>query len=90
MSDNNQFQDTFITKYKPYFIDDFTMESNIVKTIQVLIKSGNLNTLFIGNPSSGKTTLLFAIIREYYQLDKNSPLPDNNIMFINNLKEQGI
>lgn len=90
MSDNNQFQDTFITKYKPYYIDEFTMDPNILKTIQILIKSGNLNTLFIGNPSSGKTTLLFAIIREYYQLEKTSPLPDNNIMFINNLKEQGI
>jgi len=87
---NTSFQDTFITKYKPYFIDDFTMDDNILKTIKILIQSDNLNTLFIGNPSSGKTTLLCAIVREYYGLDRNSPFPDNNIMFVNNLKEQGI
>jgi len=90
MSNQNLFQDTFITKYKPYFIDEFTMDPNILKTIHVLIDSDNLNTLFIGNPSSGKTTLLFAIIREYYNLDRTAQFPDNNIMFINNLKEQGI
>jgi DNA polymerase III delta prime subunit len=81
---------TFIAKYKPYFIDNFTFSPNIIETIKVLIKTDNLNTLFIGNPSSGKTSLLFAIVREYYHLDKNAPFPENNILFINNLKEQGI
>lgn len=85
-----QTNDTFIAKYKPYFIDDFTFTPNIIQTVKILIKTDNLNTLFIGNPSSGKTSLLFAIIREYYNLDKNSPFPENNILFINNLKEQGI
>ncbi len=85
-----QTNDTFIAKYKPYFIDDFTFTPNIIQTVKILIKTDNLNTLFIGNPSSGKTSLLFGIIREYYNLDKNSPFPENNILFINNLKEQGI
>ena len=31
-----------------------------------------------------------AIIREYYGLSKTSTFPEYNIMFINNLKEQGI
>ena len=73
---------TFIAKYKPYFIDNFTFAPNIIETIKVLIKTDNLNTLFIGNPSSGKTSLLFAIVREYYHLDKNAPFPENNILFI--------
>lgn len=90
MSLKAKLNNTFIDKYKPYFIDDFTFSPNVKETIKVLIKSDNLNTLFIGNPSSGKTSLLFAIIREYYNLGRDSSLPENNILFINNLKEQGI
>jgi DNA polymerase III delta prime subunit len=44
----------------------------------------------VGNSSSGKTSLLYALIREYYGLSKESTFPENNILFINNLKEQGI
>ena len=82
--------DTFISKYKPYFVDEFSMDNTLLKTIKILINADTLNTLFIGKPSSGKTTLLCAIIREYYNLDRNSQFPENNILFINNLKEQGI
>jgi DNA polymerase III delta prime subunit len=90
MTTNIKLNNTFIAKYKPYFIDNFTFAPNIIDTIKILIKTDNLNTLFIGNPSSGKTSLLFAIVREYYNLDKDAPFPENNILFINNLKEQGI
>jgi replication-associated recombination protein RarA len=48
------------------------------------------NLLLYGNPSCGKTTLLEALIREYYHLKKTDPFPENNILYINNLKEQGI
>ena len=47
----------------------------------------NLNILLIGNSGSGKTSLIEATIREYYNLDH---IPHNNVMIINNLKEQGI
>ncbi|MFY7728494.1 MAG: AAA family ATPase [Flavobacterium sp.] len=50
----------------------------------------DLNILFVGDANSGKTSFLYAIIREYYGISNDSPLPENNIMFINNLKEQGI
>jgi DNA polymerase III delta prime subunit len=86
----SQLTNTFIAKYKPYFIDDFMLNPSILQTIKILIATDNLNTLFVGNPSSGKTSLLFAIIREYYQLDRHAPFPENNILFVNNLKEQGI
>jgi len=81
---------TFITKYKPYFIDDFCIDPKLKSVLKTLLEIDNLNLLFIGNSSSGKTTLLYALIREYYQLGKNASLPENNILFINNLKEQGI
>lgn len=90
MTTTGRSTDTFISKYKPYFINNFTFSSNVIDTIKILIKTDNLNTLFIGNPSSGKTSLLFAIVREYYNLNKDAPFPENNILFINNLKEQGI
>jgi DNA polymerase III delta prime subunit len=49
-----------------------------------------LNLLFVGESSTCKTTLLYALIREYYGLSKDASLPESNILFINNLKEQGI
>jgi len=81
---------TFISKYKPYFIDDFSMDKKLSFVIKSLLEIGQLNVLLVGNVSSGKTTLLYAIIREYYNLSRESNFPENNILFINNLKEQGI
>lgn len=81
---------TFILKYKPYFIDDFCFENKLAETLKILFEIDSLNLLFIGNSNSGKTTLLYAIIREYYKLGRDAPFPENNILFINNLKDQGI
>jgi DNA polymerase III delta prime subunit len=77
-------------KYKPYFIKDFCMDEKLLSVLNTLIDIDYLNILLIGNSSSGKTTLLYALIREYYGLSKDANLPENNILFINNLKEQGI
>jgi DNA polymerase III delta prime subunit len=44
----------------------------------------------VGSQSSGKTTMLYTMIREYYNLKKENPIPETNILFINQLKEQGI
>jgi DNA polymerase III delta prime subunit len=81
---------TFISKYKPYYISDFYTDENFQFVLNTLFEIDNLNVLFVGNPSSGKTTLLYAIIRQYYGLSKESTFPENNILHINNLKEQGI
>jgi DNA polymerase III delta prime subunit len=81
---------TFISKYKPYFINDFCLDTKLLYVIRTLIDIDYLNILFIGNSSSGKTTLLYAIIREYYNLARDATFPENNILFVNNLKEQGI
>lgn len=80
----------FITKYKPYFINEFCMDTKLVSVLKTLVEIDQLSVMFVGNSSSGKTTLLYALIREYYGLERDSLLPENNIMFINNLKEQGI
>ena len=83
-------KETFISKYKPYYLNDFTMNEHILNTIHLLMSINELNLLFIGPPGSGKTTLLYSIIREYYGLSKTANIPETNILFINHLKEQGI
>jgi len=81
---------TFITKYKPYYINEFTDEPYMLDILKTLFDIDDINILFVGNCSSGKTTLLYALIREYYGFKKTDYISETNIMFINNLKEQGI
>jgi len=80
----------FITKYKPYYINDFKGNEKLISVLKSLIKIDDLNILITGAGNSGKTSILYALIREYYGLSKDQSLPDNNIMYINSLKEQGI
>ena len=47
----------------------------------------NFNFLLFGNGGSGKTTLIKIIIKNYYGDGVNY---DNNILFINNLQDQGV
>lgn len=81
--------ETFMAKYKPYYLSDFS-EPELIKVIRTLFSMDDLNILFVGSIGSGKTCLLNALIREYYGLSKASTFSETNIMFINNLKEQGI
>jgi DNA polymerase III delta prime subunit len=83
-------KETFISKYKPYYLHDFGMNEHMLKTIHLLMGINDLNLLFIGPSGCGKTILLYSIIREYYGLSKTSTIPETNILFINHLKEQGI
>jgi DNA polymerase III delta prime subunit len=66
------------------------MNEKMMSVIRTLLEINDLNILFIGSPGSGKTTLLYSLIREYYGLSKTVNIPETNILFINNLKEQGI
>lgn len=79
----------FIHKYQPLFFDDFGDNNDVVNMIKTLILIDNLNVLLIGDMGTGKTTLLNALIREYYS--GYSPKDyEENILHINSLKEQGI
>lgn len=82
--------ETFIAKYKPYYLHDFCMNEKMMSVLQTLLEIDDLNILFIGASGSGKTTILYSLIREYYGFSKTSSIPETNILFINNLKEQGI
>tara|TARA_Y100000768_G_scaffold206226_1_gene155409 strand:+ start:4609 stop:5568 length:960 start_codon:yes stop_codon:yes gene_type:complete len=78
----------FIYKYQPLYLKDFEMDNELFTLIKTLIEMNNLNLLFVGDSGCGKTSIINAIIREYY--GNIGDLKNENTMFINNLKEQGI
>ena len=77
----------FLRKYQPKWYKDFIIDDNYIQLLNTLLKMDNLNILFIGNNGCGKSSLIEATIREYYKTDK---IPSDNVLIINNLKEQGI
>ena len=77
----------YLKKYQPKYYKDFTIDKEYIELLNTMKKIDNLNILLVGDPGCGKTSLLYASIREYYKLDN---IPKQNIMLINNLKEQGI
>lgn len=79
----------FLNKYQPLYFKDFVSDDGMIDILNTLIKMDNLNILFIGDIGSGKTTFLNATIKEYYNEYIPSQYQDN-ILYINSLKEQGI
>ena len=82
-------QKLFIDKFQPIYFKDFEIDNKIIDILKTLINMDNLNILFIGDMASGKTSLLNAIIKEYYD-GSNQKDYDENVLYINSLKEQGI
>jgi DNA polymerase III delta prime subunit len=78
----------FIYKYQPKNLSDFDIDTNLLNIIKKLIEINMLNILFIGNYGVGKSSIINAIVREYYKNDITSY--SNNVLSINILKEQGI
>lgn len=79
----------FIYKYQPKYFTDFDEDNKVIELLKILIQANNINILLVGNITSGKTTILNALIREYYK-DIPEKLYNDNVLYINNLKEQGI
>lgn len=82
-------QQLFIHKFQPLYFNDFEIDEEIISVLNVFIKMNKLNILFIGDVASGKTSLLNALIREYY-IGYSPKEYEENILYINSLKEQGI
>jgi len=78
-----------INKYQPRVLEDFKLDDSLRLLIKTLLDIDNLNILFCGAMASGKTSILNAIIREYYTGYYENKYNDN-ILHINNLKDQGI
>ena len=80
-------ESSFLNKYKSKLLKDFYLSSECLNLLQTLLKMNNLNIMFVGSSGTGKTSLIQAIIREYYNDDN---LFTQDILHINCLKEQGI
>jgi DNA polymerase III delta prime subunit len=93
-------QQTFIVKYAPYYLRDFVHinhepgitdpSSKSAYVLKTLMDIDDMNVLLIGGFNSGKTTMLMSLLREYYGLPRGTNISETNVLFINNLKEQGI
>jgi DNA polymerase III delta prime subunit len=79
----------FIHKFQPIHFEDFGIDNEIVEIFKTLINMDNLNILLIGDIASGKTSLLNALIKKYYDGVPAKQYQDN-VLYINSLKEQGI
>jgi len=83
MTDN----DPFINKYQPLLFNEFEQLSPMmIDLLKSLIQMHELNLLIVGDSGSGKTSLVNAIVREYYGASNNP----ENVMILNSLKDQGI
>ena len=60
----------FLKKYQPQKYEEFVIEKDYIQLLKTLINMDNLNILLIGDSGTGKTSLIEATIREYYDLDK--------------------
>lgn len=76
----------FIQKYQPLTLNDFEIEPELYNVIQIFLNIDNLNLLFIGDSGTGKSSIISAIVKEYY----GNNYDNSNILYINSLKEQGI
>ena len=74
--------ENFLLKYTPTSLDEFHVDNK-------KLFNNDVNILICGQAGSGKTTLLTQHINEYfgYHVDIHS---DSNVLFMSNLKEQGI
>jgi replication factor C subunit 2/4 len=89
VSDKN-YMKTLIYKFQPIFFKDFEVNSNMILTLRTLVKMDKLNVLLVGDMGTGKTSWLNAIIREYYGDEWTTTKYEENVLHINNLKDQGI
>ena len=76
----------FMARFQPLFFKDFEIDQEIIMLLNTMLKMDNLNVLYIGDSGCGKTSLINATIREYYNRDGF----EENILNINTLKDQGI
>ena len=71
----------FLYKYQPLWLNHFDLEDDLKILLQTLIEMNVLNIMFVGESGSGKTSLINAIINEYY--GSISDCNKENILYIN-------
>jgi DNA polymerase III delta prime subunit len=79
----------FVHKFQPLYFKDFGTDNEVIQMLKMLILLDSFNILLIGDIASGKTSILNALIREYYT-GYTAKEYEENVLYINSLKEQGI
>ena len=83
-----------INKYQPKMFEDFCSEHDTdYRTLQFINKMIDINEIkimILGNVGVGKTTIINMILSKYYNINDIFNKECENILYINNLKEQGI
>jgi len=82
-------KELFVTKYKPILFSDFENNDCVISILKTFIEIDNLNILFLSDIGNGKSSFINVLINEYYK-DIPQHLQNENILYINSLKEQGI
>ena len=81
----------YIIKFQPKDLDGFQTSSDLKEFIDASIATHDLNLLLIGDPGTGKTSLLNIIISLYFgDAVKDKHIYETHILFVNSLREQGI
>jgi DNA polymerase III delta prime subunit len=78
----------FSEKYRPKTLKDFGFPLDMTETLESFLVLDRLALLFVGDSGSGKTALLNTLVHTYYSPYTYHEFV-NNILFINNLKDQG-
>ena len=78
-----------INKYKPIILNDFIGNKDVTTFLNKIICLNSFPFVLIGPPGTGKTSYLEAFVNEYFKT-YNITCNSDNILFINQLKEQGI
>lgn len=77
---------TFFDNYKPTNLSDINLNNETIELINIYLKNNKMLFLIHGPSLSGKTSLINILLKKYY----NSSNYNDNIIYINLLKEQGI
>jgi DNA polymerase III delta prime subunit len=71
-------------------IDDFIIEESLKNLLKTMVKIGDLNMIFFGETGTGKSQLISVVLNEYYKMQLKEMVKKENVLYINNLKDQNI
>ena len=72
-------------------MDDYYMDASVKDLLNMFIHDiQRLNLIIHGKSGSGKTSILNTVIRDYYGSNFGRKTLEDNVLYINNSKDQGI
>ena len=79
-------REIFMNQYKPYQLKEYNLDEKRMQLLRTLFEIEDINILLVGSQNSGKTTLLYTIIREYYDLKKKRSNTRNKYIINKSIK----